>query len=1364
MRRVFPLAVIFLMLTSTLPILMISASAETTTLSSFSASMATIEIDLAGGVSNNSSTIDVPRNVTFTSVSFDVEIDALDESPGSVWLDIDEDGDHEWSFTGTGYGSIGHQDQFWNGAAYGAYSSSGGTVQAPGFLLPPSANLQSSTVDMSFTPDVGGGFFAVGPLEDLVDAEFDGDGLSEVVILSNDSSVTNLTTAISWMDFDSATGLSHSSWQATCDNASALAVGDINNDSIDDVMSIAPSNDMVCMHTWNSTTSSFDSTMNISLSQYLNSAVLSDVNGDGFDDIVSIHPNGDISVRVWVSSTSSFSVNATQTIYPYGQVGMPADLASLYSGDFASPGYPLILIKEQNGAWQSLNYTGGAWSVSSAFSNLTQNEILTDLDGDGDLDIIGSNDQGYVIIKNEAGTFNESGNQNVIEMSSASVCDFDGDGVLELLIPQTGISDGSSLTVEGNITSHSINATSLGSLNARLLEPWSLPTSVLCADLDGDGLAEQMVEAGESGYGLFVGAWHSISLDVDGDGTAEANLNGYSGDGVNGLDPMTLVDETNSIKTAISPILVTLPALPDGYGISMTNITMNSTSSASGTFNLTNLDIGYDGSFRVDINPYATSNISNIINQKMTGGTGTFVFDLPFNSTNAGIITITNLNAIHSPGAPQVTMPTTPTLVLGNVTSFEVNLAWNDLIDFGQDLQKFEIFRSQSANATLDMTNPYITDMINLTIDTNVTVGMTYYYSMRSVHHFGITSNLSNTVSAIIPYPAPPSQLASFSISDVANDSGGAVEVSWIGSSDDFDHYEVYVETQSFTSTTGLIPVTSIESANINTIVTGLENGVGYHAAVIAVDQYGNYTSDVISTGPAYPRNDIPANTSLTMEVSAIIELGQPFDLNLTMMVDLVEIIPNGTITVQMITSSESHLITTDWNGIHLDDFNDIGLFANNVNGAVSFSANYSGFAGDELNQPVAAAATVTNRVATVQATMNSSADYYELDWDNETDVRVELVANVASQSHLVEGATFDWAISNNNSTASGSDLISNGFAQFLVNIPEGGLLYVNMTGPAWLVVNPVGLEIELVVYGEGVEQNQTEENQSNNTVWTPTNLVDIVVDCPSIVINVSLGDQTTTCNFSNPNNFSVNIVLDNNDWSVWEADTIGFYPAPGQSEFTLAENESKNIIIDIDLIQDPALLGLSSDKMTVKGSFTATNYVTSHKFISHQVNWVLEVEEIIDNPDKPDDGDNETIDKTQSQDDNSLLYIGGGAGIATIALLVFIVARMKSDETDWDEDDLDFDEDPSSEFEQISKPLPVGLALDEIEDRGYDDEVPDGPDKGFMDSLASEEEESISQDDSITVDEHGTEWYEDEIGVWWYRDEGEEDWSEFTE
>ena len=49
--------------------------------------------------------------------------------------------------------------------------------------------------------------------------------------------------------------------------------------------------------------------------------------------------------------------------------------------------------------------------------------------------------------------------------------------------------------------------------------------------------------------------------------------------------------------------------------------------------------------------------------------------------------------------------------------------------------------------------------------------------------------------------------------------------------------------------------------------------------------------------------------------------------------------------------------------------------------------------------------------------------------------------------------------------------------------------------------------------------------------------------------------------------------------------------------------------------------------------------------------------------------------------------------------------------------------------------------------------------------SVSEEQNEETSNDESgISVDEHGTEWYEDEVGVWWYRDKGEEDWSEFSE
>lgn len=45
-----------------------------------------------------------------------------------------------------------------------------------------------------------------------------------------------------------------------------------------------------------------------------------------------------------------------------------------------------------------------------------------------------------------------------------------------------------------------------------------------------------------------------------------------------------------------------------------------------------------------------------------------------------------------------------------------------------------------------------------------------------------------------------------------------------------------------------------------------------------------------------------------------------------------------------------------------------------------------------------------------------------------------------------------------------------------------------------------------------------------------------------------------------------------------------------------------------------------------------------------------------------------------------------------------------------------------------------------------------------------AEVEEVSDSDDGISVDEDGTEWYEDELGVWWYREQGWDDWAEWQE
>ena len=58
--------------------------------------------------------------------------------------------------------------------------------------------------------------------------------------------------------------------------------------------------------------------------------------------------------------------------------------------------------------------------------------------------------------------------------------------------------------------------------------PHTSPRDIVFADLDGEGLDEQIVAAGEASPGLFIGAWHSLEWDLEGDGTNEMAMSGYA--------------------------------------------------------------------------------------------------------------------------------------------------------------------------------------------------------------------------------------------------------------------------------------------------------------------------------------------------------------------------------------------------------------------------------------------------------------------------------------------------------------------------------------------------------------------------------------------------------------------------------------------------------------------------------------------------------------------------------------------------------------------------------------------------------------------------------------------------------------------
>ena len=212
---------------------------------------------------------------------------------------------------------------------------------------------------------------------------------------------------------------------------------------------------------------------------------------------------------------------------------------------------------------------------------------------------------------------------------------------------------------------------------------------------------------------------------------------------------------------------------------------------------------------------------------------------------------------------------------------------------------------------------------------------------------------------------------------------------------------------------------------------------------MVAVDQYGNKSEDVASVGPTYPRNDEPNTVNLQLTVTSETSIGSPFNLQISAEVDGKDVIPPGDIIITMQTSNGTYPISTNWDNISLTDFSELVSFAAEISGVVTFSAEYSGNAGDEQTRPLASASTSVTTVVNVQATLSASEETYELDWENETSVRVELTALNPSQQGLMDGATFTWLAFNNTtgSSSTGNGVIQNGFWQFVVSFNESGLL-----------------------------------------------------------------------------------------------------------------------------------------------------------------------------------------------------------------------------------------------------------------------------------------------------------------------------------
>ena len=197
--------------------------------------------------------------------------------------------------------------------------------------------------------------------------------------------------------------------------------------------------------------------------------------------------------------------------------------------------------------------------------------------------------------------------------SEMCIRDSDGDGAVNFFRPLEGTPDGSDSTQTGSVemytfdTNGGVNTSTSTSFN-----PHTSPRAMVFADMDGDGLSEQIIAAGEATPGLFVGAWHTLEWDLESDSVIEMEMSGYA----SSSSPLSESDQ-GLLITNINSELTTTTVNYDAYDTPWGTMSPAARSMGAGTITQSALNMSYTATFLVETNP-TNGNLSNVLNGFMS--------------------------------------------------------------------------------------------------------------------------------------------------------------------------------------------------------------------------------------------------------------------------------------------------------------------------------------------------------------------------------------------------------------------------------------------------------------------------------------------------------------------------------------------------------------------------------------------------------------------------------------------------------------------------------------------------------------------------------------------------------------------------
>jgi hypothetical protein len=208
-----------------------------TEVSTFANNASSLSITSDGNNTSLALEIDLERNVTYQDASFLVDSSHASATPGSVYINNSQ-GNTIWSYSGLGYGDLSHQNSFQTGNTSNQVQLNNNSGMPAPFLLPKNASLQTSQMDVEYTPNIEAQYVQVGSVQQMEMGDSNGDSMADAFILSTQNYSTGVGTGIAVVESNSTTmSYSLSNWTATCPTSTLIRIADMNNDSFDDVVS-----------------------------------------------------------------------------------------------------------------------------------------------------------------------------------------------------------------------------------------------------------------------------------------------------------------------------------------------------------------------------------------------------------------------------------------------------------------------------------------------------------------------------------------------------------------------------------------------------------------------------------------------------------------------------------------------------------------------------------------------------------------------------------------------------------------------------------------------------------------------------------------------------------------------------------------------------------------------------------------------------------------------------------------------------------------------------------------------------------------------------------------------------------------------